>query len=102
MSPCHVRELIGEEIQRNFNNGLFTPIIGDGDFSDTSEEVDITRGYYHMHHPIPYLPSLDHSDDSSEYSSSGDSEDDTDDEEWTICEDEDEDDQEYEEEQEDD
>ena len=93
ISPRNVRQQIGEEIQRHFNNGLFTPIVGDGDFSDTSEELDITRGYYHMHHPIPYLPSLDHSDDSSEYSSSGHSEDDTDDEEWTICEDEEEEEQ---------
>ena len=55
MSPHHVRELIGEEIQRHFNNGLFTPIIGDCNFSDSSEEVDITQGYYHMHHNIPYF-----------------------------------------------
>ena len=54
-----------------------------------------------MHHPIPYLPSLDHSDDSSEYSSSGHSEYDTEDEDWTICEDEDDEEQENEEEQED-
>ena len=47
-----------------------------------------------MHQKIPYLPSLDHSDDSSEYSSSGYSEVDTDDEDWTMCEDEAEDDQE--------
>ena len=53
-----------------------------------------------MHHNIPYLPSLDHSDDSSEYSSSGYSQDDTDDEDWTMCEDEDEEDQAYEEDQE--
>ena len=42
MSPHHVRELIGAEIQRHFNNGLFTPIIEDDSFSDTSEELDIT------------------------------------------------------------
>ena len=42
MSPQHVRELIGEEIQRHFNNGLLTPIIEDGNFTDTGEELDIT------------------------------------------------------------
>ena len=99
-SPRNVRQKIGEEIQTNFNNGLFTPIIVDGDFSDTSEELDITRGYYHMHH-IPYLPSLDHSDESSEYSSSGYSEDDSDDEDWKMCEYEYEEDQEDKEDQED-
>ena len=54
-----------------------------------------------MHHNIPYLPSLDHSDDSSEYSSSGYSEDDKFDEDWTMCEEEDEENQEDEEDQED-
>ena len=42
-----------------------------------------------MHHPIPYLPSLDHSDDSSEYSSSVHTQDEKDDEDLSFCEDED-------------
>ena len=42
ISPQHVRDLIGEEIQRKFNYGFFTPITDDGDHSVTSEELDIT------------------------------------------------------------
>ena len=42
ISPRNVRQIIGEEIQRHFNNGLFTPIVRDDNFSDTSEELDIT------------------------------------------------------------
>ena len=89
ISPQHVRDLIGEEIQRHFNYGLFTPITDDGDQSVTSEELDITRGYYHMHHNIPYLPSLDHGDEFSEYISSGHTDDEMDDVDCLIYEDED-------------